>query len=110
LQHTLLSVHKSSTSVIAVTPVVTKYRTLELLAEKREEKAREEAEKAKREEVERRKLGQDMVKVKQWKEQRERKEFENKTQKKKQKEEDRLAREKVRADIERDKSATSNFL
>jgi len=72
-----------------------------LLAQKRDEKACEEAEKAKREEVERRKLGHNMVKLKQWKEERERKEFENSY--KKQKEEDRLAREKVRADLERDR-------
>jgi len=71
---------------------------------KREEKAQEEAEKAKQGEVERRKVGQDMARLKQWKEERERKEFENSY--KKQKEEDRLAREKVRADLERDRSVT----
>jgi len=77
-------------------------RARQLLAEKREAKAREEAEKAKLEEVERRQLGRDVGKLKQWKEERERKEFENSY--KKQKEEDRLAREKVRADLERDRS------
>ena len=88
-------------------PDVAKYRTLQLLAQKREEKSREESEKAKREEVERRKLGQDVSKLRQWKEERERKEFENSY--KKQKEEDRLAREKVRADLERDRSAMWNI-
>ena len=83
-------------------------RTQQLLAQKREEKAREAAEKSKTEELERRKLGQDMGKLKQWKEQRERKDFENSY--KKQKEEDRLAREKVRADLERDRSATMNVV
>jgi len=62
-------------------------------------------EKTKNEEAERRQMGQDMAKLKQWKEQRERKEFENSY--KKQKEEDRLAREKVRADLERDRSVTT---
>ena len=79
-------------------------RAHQLLAMKREEKAQEEAEKAKQGEVERRKVGQDMARLKQWKEERERKEFENSY--KKQKEEDRLAREKVRADLERDRSVT----
>jgi len=85
---------------------VTTCRARQLLAEKREEKAREEVAKAKHEEVERRKVGQDMAKLKQWKETRERKEFENSY--KKQKEEDRLAREKVRADLEQDRSATAS--
>ena len=76
-----------------------------MLAQKREEKAREQMEKTKNEEAERRQMGQDMAKLKQWKEQRERKEFENSY--KKQKEEDRLAREKVRADLERDRSVTT---
>ena len=79
-------------------------RARQLLAMKREEKAQEEAEKARQGEVERRKVGQDMARLKQWKEERERREFENSY--KKQKEEDRLAREKVRADLERDRSVT----
>ena len=79
-------------------------RVQQLLAQKREEKAREDADKEKRAEIERRKLGHDVGKLKQWKEERERKEFENSY--KKQKEEDRLAREKVRADLERDRSVT----
>jgi len=83
-------------------------RARQLLVEKRDEKAREAIEKAKHEEVERRKLGQDTAKLKQWKEERERKEFENSY--KKQKEEDRLAREKVRADLERDRSVIVLFL
>jgi len=81
-----------------------KCRARQLLAQKREEKAREEAEKSKNEEMERRKLGHDTARLKQWKEERERKEFENSY--KKQKEEDRLAREKVRADLERDRLVT----
>lgn len=81
-------------------------RARQLLAQKREEKAQEAVEKAKHEELERRKLGQDVGKLKQWKEEREKKEFENSY--KKQKEEDRLAREKVRADLEQDRSATRN--
>jgi len=85
-----------------------KCRARQLVVQKHEEKAREEAEKAKHEEVERRKQGQDMVTLKQWKEERERKEFENSY--KKQKEEDRLAREKVRADLERDRSVMYNWL
>jgi len=82
------------------------FRVQQLLAQKRDEKTREEAEKAKHEETERRKLGQDLAKLKQWKDERERKEFENSY--KKQKEEDRLAREKVRADLERDRSVARN--
>ena len=79
-----------------------------MLAQKREEKARTEAEKEKNQEFERRKLGQDVSKLRQWKEERERKEFENSY--KKQKEEDRLAREKVRADLERDRFVTERVL
>ena len=78
-----------------------------MLAQKREDKLRAEAEKARHEEMDRRKVGQDMAKLKQWKEEREKKEFENSY--KKQKEEDRLAREKVRADLEQDRSVTRNF-
>jgi hypothetical protein len=78
-----------------------KEKALQLLAKKREEKARAEEEKEKLAEVERRKLGQEMARLKQWKEEREKKEFENSY--KKQKEEERLARERVRADLERDR-------
>jgi len=81
-------------------------RAQQLLALKHEDKAREEAEKAKLEEAERRQLGRDVGKLRQWKEERERKEIENSY--KKQKEEDRLAREKVRADLERDRLVTVN--
>ena len=77
-------------------------RAQQLLAQKREERSREAVEKAKTDELQRRKMGHDMVRLKQWKEEREKKEFENSY--KKQKEEDRLAREKVRADLERDRS------
>ena len=73
----------------------------ELLAKKREDKAREQEEKVKLQEIERRKLGHEMAKLKQFKADQERKEFENSY--KKQKEDERLAREKVRADIERDR-------
>jgi len=92
---------EARTSSSAETLEQKKEKALQLLAMKREAKAREEEEKEKLREIERRKIGQELARLKQLKEQTEKKEFENSY--KKQKEEDRLAREKVRADLERDR-------
>ena len=76
-------------------------RAKQLLEKKRLERAREEEDKVRNEERERRRRGQEMAKLQQSKEEREKKELGNSY--KKQKEEERLAREKVRANIERDR-------
>lgn len=76
-------------------------RLLKKLAEKRERKAQQEEEDEKRREMERRKLGQETQKFRQWKEEMEKKEFSNSY--KKEKEEQKRALEKVRADLERDR-------
>jgi len=78
-----------------------KERAAALLAEKRDKKLAEEKEKEKQEEVERRKLGQDMSKFKNWKDEMQRKEIE--TTLRKDKEEAKRARDRVREDIERDR-------
>lgn len=78
-----------------------KERAAALLAERRDTKEAEEKEKAKQEEVERRKLGQEMSKFKNWKDDMQKKEIE--TSLRKDKEEAKRAREKVREDIERDR-------
>lgn len=78
-----------------------KRRAEALLAAKREQKTLEEIEKEKASEIERRRLGQDLAKLRQFKEEQERKELEQ--ARRKEKEEARLARERVKQQIEQDR-------
>lgn len=78
-----------------------KERLLKKMAERRDQKEKEAQDKDRKSEVERRKQGQEAQKFRQWKAEMEKKEFENSY--KKEKEEQKRALEKVRADLERDR-------
>lgn len=77
-------------------------RAKELIEKKKEKKAQEEFEKERQAEIERRKMGQSVQKLKQFQEDREVQEV--REQLKKEKEEERKARERIKAEIERDRA------
>lgn len=74
----------------------------DLVDKKREEKKSEEQEKERQKEIERRKLGQDMQKLKEWQKDQELKELMEK--RKKEKIEDKAARDRILAQIAQDKA------